>query len=60
MGVLPEKVVKKCLWATGRKDPDYERLKEEIATPCEARFAMTEGKIIHLRRVRATTARGGH
>ena len=25
MGVLPEKVVKKCLWATGRLDPDYER-----------------------------------
>ena len=23
MGVLPEKVVKKCLWATGREDPDY-------------------------------------
>ena len=26
MGVLPEKVVKKCLWATGRKDPDYENI----------------------------------
>ncbi|MFZ1037457.1 MAG: hypothetical protein WAN57_09635 [Smithella sp.] len=44
----------------GSKDPDYERLKEEIATPCEARFAMTEGEIIHLRCVRATSPRGGH
>ena len=25
MGVLPEKVVKKCLWATGRLDPITQR-----------------------------------
>ena len=33
MGVLPEKVVKKCLWATGRKDPDYESHEIRTSAP---------------------------